>query len=222
MDLGRIAGAGACLPLARVLPVRWCRARGILASCGIHGLSHRAVEVVAGLPAGTASNYFRSREALLIAAAERIAELQYAETRRAAQQHGRAPAPQDGDSADSLAEQAADLIAGSLIAAATVHRERHLAVLELLLEARRQPPLAAALADMQEEAARFTSELHARLGLPIPGRALPVLLGLYEGALFALLTAQSPETIEHSARVLAHALFHGAVSGWPAPDCPWR
>ena len=143
-------------------------------------------------------------------------------TRCGAQQHGRAPAPQDGEPAGSLAEQAADLIVGSLIAAATVHRERYLAVLELLLEARRQPPLAAALADMQEEAARFTSELHARLGLPIPGRALPVLLGLYEGALFALLTAQSPETIEHSARVLAHALFHGAVPGWPTPDCPWR
>ena len=41
----------------------------LLAASGVHGVTHRAVDRRAGLPAGTASNYFRSREALLVAAA---------------------------------------------------------------------------------------------------------------------------------------------------------
>lgn len=192
----------------------------LLASSGAHGLTHRAAEHAVGLPPGTASNYFRSREALLIAAAERIAELHYAETSRAAQQYQDTPAPRGGQPSGSPGEQAADLIAGSLAAAATIHRERYLAVLELLLEARRRPALAAALAGMQESATRFTAGLHARLGLPIPASAVPTLIALYEGALFTLLTAPPGDATGHSARVLAHAIVHGALPGWPASDCP--
>jgi DNA-binding transcriptional regulator YbjK len=33
----------------------------LLAESGVHGVTHRAVERRAGLPTGTASNYFRSR-----------------------------------------------------------------------------------------------------------------------------------------------------------------
>ncbi|GAB3971239.1 TetR family transcriptional regulator [Plantactinospora veratri] len=51
----------------------------LLAETGVHGVTHRAVEKRAGLPPGTASNYFRSREALLVAAADRVGELHYAD-----------------------------------------------------------------------------------------------------------------------------------------------
>jgi AcrR family transcriptional regulator len=192
----------------------------LLASSGVHGLTHRAAEHAAGLPPGTASNYFRSREALLIAAAERIAELHHAETSRAAQQYRDTPAPRDGQPSGGPGEQAAELIAGSLAGAATIHRERYLAVLELLLEARRRPALAAALASMQETATRLTAGLHAHLGLPIPAGAVPILIALYEGALFTLLTAPSGPATEHFARALAHAIVHGALPGGAAPGCP--
>lgn len=47
----------------------------MLAAEGSRGLTHRAVDQAAGLPAGSTSNHFRTREALLEAAARRHAEL---------------------------------------------------------------------------------------------------------------------------------------------------
>jgi AcrR family transcriptional regulator len=188
----------------------------LLASSGVHGLTHRAAERTAGLPPGTASNYFRSREALVIAAAERVAELHYADTDRAAQQYLDTTATRGIRASPS--EQVVDLLAGSLLAAATTYRERYLAVFELLLEAQRRPTLAAALAGMQETATRLTAALHARLGLPIPATAVPTLIALYEGALFTLLTAPPGHATQQSARTLAHAIVHGALPDWPAPD----
>lgn len=46
----------------------------VLGERGIHALSHRAVDTQAGLPAGSTSNHFRTRDTLLEAAVERIAD----------------------------------------------------------------------------------------------------------------------------------------------------
>jgi AcrR family transcriptional regulator len=45
----------------------------VLGERGIHALTHRAVDTRAGLPAGSASNHFRTRDALLDAVVERFA-----------------------------------------------------------------------------------------------------------------------------------------------------
>jgi AcrR family transcriptional regulator len=45
----------------------------VLGERGIHGLTHRAVDAAAGLPAGSTSNHFRTRDALLNAVVERFA-----------------------------------------------------------------------------------------------------------------------------------------------------
>ncbi len=45
----------------------------VLGERGIHALTHRAVDTAAGLPAGSASNHFRTRDALLDAVVERFA-----------------------------------------------------------------------------------------------------------------------------------------------------
>jgi DNA-binding transcriptional regulator YbjK len=47
----------------------------VLAEQGARGLTHRAVDEAAGLPAGSTSNYFRTRSALLEAALARHIEL---------------------------------------------------------------------------------------------------------------------------------------------------
>jgi DNA-binding transcriptional regulator YbjK len=44
----------------------------VLGESGIHGLTHRAVDATAGLPAGSTSNHFRTRDALLNAVVERF------------------------------------------------------------------------------------------------------------------------------------------------------
>jgi AcrR family transcriptional regulator len=45
----------------------------LLGERGIHGLTHRTLDVAAGVPAGSASNHFRTRDALLDAVVERFA-----------------------------------------------------------------------------------------------------------------------------------------------------
>jgi AcrR family transcriptional regulator len=45
----------------------------VLGERGIHGLTHRAVDAAAGLPAGSTANHFRTRDALLNAVVERFA-----------------------------------------------------------------------------------------------------------------------------------------------------
>jgi AcrR family transcriptional regulator len=45
----------------------------VLGERGIHGLTHRSLDAAAGLPAGSASNHFRTRDALLDAVVERFA-----------------------------------------------------------------------------------------------------------------------------------------------------
>ncbi|GAA2866292.1 TetR family transcriptional regulator [Pseudonocardia halophobica] len=45
----------------------------VLGRSGMHGLTHRAVDAAAGLPAGSTSNHFRTRDTLLNAVVERFA-----------------------------------------------------------------------------------------------------------------------------------------------------
>jgi DNA-binding transcriptional regulator YbjK len=49
----------------------------ILANVGARGLSHRAIDLKAGLPPGTTSNYFKTSYQLLEAAGRRLAELHW-------------------------------------------------------------------------------------------------------------------------------------------------
>lgn len=47
----------------------------VVADEGVRGLTHRAVDLRAGLPTGSASNVFRSRDTLVAGIAERLVEL---------------------------------------------------------------------------------------------------------------------------------------------------
>lgn len=46
----------------------------VLGTRGSKGLTHRGVDDVAGVPTGTSSNYFRTREALLVGVVDRLVE----------------------------------------------------------------------------------------------------------------------------------------------------
>ncbi|MFB7595080.1 TetR/AcrR family transcriptional regulator [Streptomyces sp. NPDC056160] len=79
----------------------------VLARHGVRGLTHRAVDRAAGLPSGTTSAYYRTRQALLTALVRRLVALDQAELREAGQ---RIPVPRDPE----------DLVAG--IAALSAQR----------------------------------------------------------------------------------------------------
>jgi DNA-binding transcriptional regulator YbjK len=173
----------------------------LLVEAGVHGVTHRAVDARAGLPAGTASNYFRSREALLVAVTERVAGRHQADMAAAAAAH-----VPDGDAH----ARAIALIGASLFHAATVQRDRYLAIFELRLESLRRPALADALTRLQTSMAAFTTDHHARLRLDLPPAAVPRLLFLYGGALFTLVTAPPGSVTEAQTRELGAAIVRGA------------
>ncbi len=191
----------------------------LLAASGVHGLTHRAVEKAADLPQGTASNYFRSREALLVAAAERIVELHHADMDEIGRRHtDTATPPPDVTEhitehvTEHIAEHIADLLAASLLEAATTLRTRYLAIFELQLEAARRPALASALAALQDTSIHLTAGHHADLDLPIPPEKIPTLITLYGGALFTLVTAPPGHISMQTVHGIAEAIVRGTLT----------
>jgi DNA-binding transcriptional regulator YbjK len=181
----------------------------LLAASGVHGVTHRAVEKAAGLPQGTASNYFRSRETLLVAAAHRIVELHHADMDRATQHH--AVSTVGTTSGAGIADQLIDLLTESLLAAATTLRTRYQAIYELQLEALRRPALASALGGLHHASTQLTADHHTALGLPIPTETIPTLVTLYGGTLFTLVTTPAEHINRQLVHGLARALVHGAL-----------
>ncbi|MER5728771.1 TetR/AcrR family transcriptional regulator [Streptomyces sp. NPDC002138] len=156
----------------------------VLAEAGGRGLTHRGVDGVAGVPLGTAKNYFPTRDALLRAVAERCLE-RYRELADALA--GAGPGP--GDRAGVAA-----LLAGLLRDVAGPGRPRVLAYLELQTEAARRPWLAGLLDPIA--AADFAAHAHllrAAGQAATPERARALTLALH-GAVPHLL-AGAPRTL---------------------------
>ena len=107
----------------------------LLADDGAKGLSHLKVDRKAAVPDGTTSFYFRTRSALLLAVAERLAELDLANLQSVA------------DSADgSRAEQSPSLLSQVVIqCGCEPELSRTRARYELTMQAARDPALAATL-----------------------------------------------------------------------------
>ncbi|MER7039911.1 TetR family transcriptional regulator [Streptomyces microflavus] len=144
-----------------------------VASAGLRGLTHRAVDTAAGLPAGSTSYYFRTRSALISACYLRLAALSVADVDRWQAEHG-APDP------DSAAEALAALLHHWLTAA----RGRQLARFELSLEATRRPELRADLETAGLAARSRATTLLASLGAPRPEQAAELLVAWTDGLLY--------------------------------------
>jgi AcrR family transcriptional regulator len=186
----------------------------ILGTTGSRGLSHRAVDKRAGLPPGTAANYFSTRDDLLAAAADRVAILQFAEMADATAP-GTVPAegePQAPGAGAPGPGQLAELLGNALYDAATVHRVRYLAIFELLIESTRRPALADSLAKLSASAVNVTTAGHQALGVMTSPDQAQVLITLYGGALLTL-TVAPPGTVTYDiAQSLARAMVGGVLS----------
>lgn len=176
----------------------------VLGTAGMHKLSHRAVDERAGLPAGTAANYFPRRNDLLAAAAERVAELHVAEMTAADRAATGAPA-----GAPAGPGTLAELIGASLHDAATRHRTRYLAAYELALESTRQPALATALARLSADVLGTTLAEHRSLGLDTTPEQVQALIALYNGTLLTLVIAPPGTVTPEAALALARSLVTG-------------
>jgi DNA-binding transcriptional regulator YbjK len=124
----------------------------LLADDGAKGLSHLKVDRKAGVPDGTTSFYFRTRSALLRAAAERSAELDLAELQAIA------------DSSDSGQDTAPSRLSQVVIQAGSdpqLYRTR--ARYELTMQATRDPALAVILQQATDEFTKLHREILVQL-----------------------------------------------------------
>lgn len=125
----------------------------LLADDGAKGLSHLKVDRKAGVPDGTTSFYFRTRSALLLAAAERLAELDLANLQSVADD----PAGSRADGSPSLLSQV--VIRSGCEPELSRTRARY----ELTMQAARDPRLAATLAHGTDAFTKLHREILVQL-----------------------------------------------------------
>src|SRR6185312_14061838 len=113
----------------------------VLAGEGSRGLTHRAIDEAASVPLGTASNYFRSREALIAGLVDRIGERL-------------APEPEmlERLAAEPPSRRLFSDYLRDIVRRLTEEREVTLALFELRLESTRRPGVAAVLGEWQRAA----------------------------------------------------------------------
>jgi len=187
-----------------------------LARDGMRGLTHRAVDRAAGLPEGSASYYFRTRQALLQATVERLAELDSTDMPPGTDMPPRADMPpstglpaSSGQDLDAFAAAAARIVESWL----TSGRERQLARYELALEATRRPELRQALVASGATIRAMVASQFAAAGVRQPGERAADFVAFLDGLLFDQIAgAGARELTSADLRAAIRALL-AAVTG---------
>ncbi|MEU3896325.1 TetR family transcriptional regulator [Streptomyces sp. NPDC045251] len=136
----------------------------VLAAEGARGLTFRAVDTAAAVPAGTASNYFANRDDLLTQAGARVYERLHPDEATITRQR---TAGRDRDTYVALMRELVDRIAS--------FRTGYLALLELRLEATRRPGLRAVLTERVRADVAANVSYHEASGLPGDATAVKLL-----------------------------------------------
>jgi DNA-binding transcriptional regulator YbjK len=127
----------------------------VLARDGARGLTFRAVDAEAGVPVGTASNYFAKRDDLFTQAGGRIYERLQPDPATMA---GGLQGPRDAAKVTGLLQDAVGRI--------SEFRTGYLALLELRLEATRRPELRTVLTERVRRDLDANIAYHVEAGLP--------------------------------------------------------
>ena len=126
----------------------------VLARDGARGLTFRAVDKEAGVPVGTASNYFANRDELLVQVGHRY----YERLVPAEDVIARSQGPQTRESMTELMTEVVDRVSR--------FRTGYLAILELRLEATRRPELQELLTERVRADLDFNIDNYRESGLP--------------------------------------------------------
>lgn len=145
----------------------------VLGAYGLRRLTHRAVDVEARLPAGSTSNYFRTRHALLTAVLRRMSALDRADWRQLTE----SVAPRD-------AADLAGLLTRFVANALGPGRHRTLARYALCVEAVSRPDLQEELRRGNAEIVGWASPWMRRIGSPAPERDCRLMLDYLDGVMF--------------------------------------
>ncbi|MFB9687772.1 TetR/AcrR family transcriptional regulator [Amycolatopsis plumensis] len=175
----------------------------VLAREGARGLTFRAVDQQAGVPVGTASNYFSSRAEILKHAGERVYERLVDDAVIAGGLEG----PRDRARVTQLMHELVDRVAA--------FPTGFLALLELRLEAARRPELREVLTRRIRADVDFNVEYHEKSGLPGDGTMVVLLWLALNWLIMERLTLPDLFTDEQR-HDLVTALVERLLAGQPA------
>ncbi|WP_030162260.1 TetR/AcrR family transcriptional regulator [Glycomyces sp. NRRL B-16210] len=149
----------------------------VLAAQGARGLTFRAVDQQAKVPVGTASNYFASRDELLMQVSGRVFERLD-------------PGPTVMGEALALprTRATANRLLHEMVERITAFPSGHLAMLELRLESTRRPELRTALTEQVRAIVQDNIDFHIGSGLPGDDDAVVLLYLLLNGLIVERLT----------------------------------
>ncbi|WP_305093090.1 TetR/AcrR family transcriptional regulator [Prescottella sp. R16] len=170
----------------------------VLADQGARGLTHRAVDREAGVPVGTTSNYFRSRDALVAGLVARIGE--------------RLTPDETVLAALSTREPGRELFADymrDIVRRLTVNRDVTLALFELRLESARNPDIAAMMSDWGRTGFEADVAFNTAAGLPGGAREIALFHYAVDGLLLDRLT--TPLMPDTSTDEIVDALVAGLL-----------
>jgi len=148
---------------------------------GMRGLTHRAVDAAAAVPAGSTSNYFRSREALILGIVERFI----------ARERGMVTGPHG--EVDPSPAGVATAVGRFAHRALGPDRAVTLARYAILVETAQNPGLRAGMAGGADQVDRWTLDLITRAGSQHPERDLGILANYVTGLVLHELALPSPD-----------------------------
>jgi AcrR family transcriptional regulator len=149
----------------------------VIAENGLRGLTHRAVDREAGLPEGSCSAYLRTREALVLAVTEYVAERVAGHVRDLAEEL--AGRPVDDDSAAETVTR--------FVLRWVDEREVLVARLELTIQASRDRALAATLGSLRKDLVDVVAGILTARGKPHGEAAAETLVSSFDGVLIGAL-----------------------------------
>ncbi|UAC01725.1 TetR family transcriptional regulator [Dactylosporangium vinaceum] len=180
----------------------------VVGTQGMHGLTHRTLDAAAGLPAGSASNHFRTRAALLDAVVERFAERE--------RQNWEALAMR---SAPRTPQQLARVLADFAVGATGAHRALTMARYAILVEAGVQPSLRAQLAATGAWVNTWATTWFRIAGSPDPERHAPAIMNHWTGIVLHQLAMPDPAFDPYpQIEAVVSAVVQAAPAMAPAED----
>jgi DNA-binding transcriptional regulator YbjK len=151
----------------------------VLAEHGMRGLTHRAVDRAAGLPAGSTSYYFRTRDSLVTGCVHRLLELDRADL----PPPGADPQGRAVPGLDLLVEQATE----ASVRMITTNGHRTRARYELALHSIRSPSLRAEMVRAGDQLRGQIAGVLGALGVAEPAGAAEEVAAATDGMVFTAL-----------------------------------
>ena len=172
---------------------------------GLAAVTHRAVQEEAGLPHGSVTYYFRTRDQLILAAVARLTQLDEDRLTALAHQLAMALAPRDAEPDYGRLEQA-------LVEWVETDPTSHLARYEVLLAGVRDPALRTAASASAATMWRIISPIAVAAGSKDPERDARLLVAMLDGLIFDLLTRDptAPDTFRAGVERLL-STWHSAL-----------